>query len=173
MKKNKNHPFYNKIKSYRKIGEITEKLHKQGKRIVMVSGCYDIVHLGHVRFLFDAKKLGDVLIVSVGSDKVVRQLKGPERPVMDERYRASMIASLIPVDYVVIDEEPLQMPHRINFEKLLSILKPACFAVNNTDRSIEIKKALVATYGTKLAVIDVKSTTITSTTEIADKIQKL
>lgn len=169
----KAYPFQHKIKTYKEIAPISEDLHIKGKQIVMVSGCYDIVHLGHVQFLFDTKQTGDVLIVSVASDKVIRQLKGPERPVMGQMYRASMLASLIPVDYVVIDDEPLQLPERINFEKLLSLVKPAFFAVNNTDKSIEYKKQLVSKYETKLIVIDVKHTVITSTTKIVEKITRL
>lgn len=173
MINHKRYPFQNKILTYEQIESSVKGLHNLGKKIIMVSGCYDIVHLGHARFLFDAKKHGDILIVSVGSDKTLRQLKGPSRPVMDEQYRASMLASLIPVDYVVIDEEDTIMPYRINFEKLLSIIKPEYFAVNNNDKSIEIKRDLVARYGTKLIIIDVISTAITSTTEIIDKIKNL
>ena len=167
------YPYQHKIKTYKEIREIASKLRARGKKIVMVSGCYDIVHLGHVQFLIDAKKHGDVLIVSVGSDKIIRQLKGLERPVMNQSYRASMLASLIPVDYVVIDEEPLQLPHRINFEKLLSLVRPAFFAVNNNDKSIEVKKKLMSKYGSKLTVIDVESTAITSTTEILELLKRL
>jgi len=167
------YPFRDKIKTYKEIGEIAETLHSQRKKIVMVSGCYDVVHLGHVQFLYDAKKQGDILIVSVASDSVIRQLKGENRPVMNQEYRASMLASLIPVDYVVIDEEPLQLPHRINFEQLLSIVKPALFAVNNTDKSIDYKKNLVGKYGAELTIIDIVSSKIISTTELAEKIQSL
>jgi len=167
------YPFQNKIKTYKEIGVIAETLHSQRKKIVMVSGCYDVVHLGHVQFLYDAKKQGDILIVSVASDSVIRQLKGENRPVMNQEYRASMLASLIPVDYVVIDEEPLQLPHRINFEQLLSIVKPALFAVNNTDKSIDYKKNLVGKYGAELTIIDIVSSKIISTTELAEKIQSL
>jgi len=172
---NTSYPFFNKVKTYKEIEKIAEELRTQGKKIVMVSGCYDIVHLGHVQFLLDAKAKGDVLIVSVASDGVIRQLKGPERPVMDQQYRASMLASLIPVDYVVIDDEPLQLPHRINFEQLLSIIKPNFFAVNNTDNAIDIeyKKQLVSKYGAELIIIDIVSTYIIHTSEIVEKIKKL
>lgn len=167
------YPYRGKIKTYKQIGLIARTLHKANKKIVFVSGCYDIVHLGHARFLHDAKALGDILVVSVASDVVIRQLKGKDRPVMDQDYRAAMLASLIPVDYVVIDEEPIRMPERINFMKLLEIIKPDFFAVNSTDRSIPYKTKLIESLGGKLKVIDVEKTAITSTTEIIRKISSL
>jgi len=171
-----NHPIYpyqQKIKTYAEIKKIAADLKKQGKRIVMVSGCYDIVHLGHVRFLSDAKIMNEILIMSVASDNTIKKLKGKDRPVMREMYRASMLASLIPVDYVVLDEEEITFPERINFLKLLSIIKPDYFAVNNNDKSIDYKRSLVAQFGTELRIVDVTSTAITSTTKIIQTLKSL
>ena len=168
---NQNHkiyPYQEKIKTYAEIERIVASLKREGKKIVMVSGCYDIVHLGHVRFLMDAKQKGEVLIVSVGSDKNIKQIKGPERPVMSQEYRASMLASLTPVDYVVIDEEPITLPDRVNFLQLLSLVRPHYFAVNNNDRSIEAKRILVAKFNASLRIVDVTLSAITSTTKILD-----
>jgi len=162
------YPYQQKIKTYREIEEIAKSLKEKNIKIVMVSGCYDIVHLGHVRFLMDAKKAGETLIVSVGSDKNIKAIKGPERPVMNEGYRASMLASLLPVDYVVIDEEEIDVKSRVNFIKLLTIVRPDFFAVNNTDKSIEAKRTLVRQFGTALRIVDVTSSAITSTTKILD-----
>jgi len=114
----------------------------------------------------DAKRQGEILVVSVGSDKNVKLIKGQERPVMDEKYRASMIASLLPVDYAVIDEEHITFPNRINFSVLLSLIQPHYFAVNNNDKSINAKKTLLKKYRTKLRIVDVTSAAITSTTKI-------
>ncbi|MBI5530085.1 MAG: adenylyltransferase/cytidyltransferase family protein [Candidatus Doudnabacteria bacterium] len=167
------YPNKEKVVSYDAAGEVAKQAHLAGRKIVMVSGCYDIVHLGHVRFLTDAKALADLLIVSVGSDKSLTELKGAGRPVMNQEYRASMLASLLPVDYVVIENEPLQMPNRINFEQLVSKVKPDFFAVNNTDKSIDVKKELLNKYGCELKIVNVADSAITSTTELIKKIQSL
>lgn len=170
----KNHyPYQEKVITYHEAKNISNELHRSGKTTVLVSGCYDIVHLGHVRFLFDAKKLGDALFVSVASDDIIRQLKGPDRPVMHQRYRASMLASLVPTDYVIISEEPISFPNRINFKQLMSSIMPDVLAVNSTDKSLDAKRELISSMGGKMAVIDVATTAITSTTEIIEKIKHL
>ena len=173
MLKHKIYPYQEKIKTYAEIERIAKELKKKGKKIVLVSGCYDLVHLGHVRFLSDSKRKGEILIVSIGSDKNIKIIKGPERPIMNEAYRASMIASLLPVDFAVIDEEPITLPDRLNFEKLVSIIKPHYVAVNNTDHSIQAKQILLKKYCTKLRIIDVESTSITSSTKILSILKNL
>lgn len=86
-------------------------------RIVFTNGCFDILHVGHVRYLQDAKALGDLLVVGVNSDASVRQLKGPERPVNVEAERAELLASLACVDYVVLFSE-------LTPEKLVEVIAP-------------------------------------------------
>jgi len=78
---------------------------RSGRKIVFTSGCYDLLHVGHVRSLEEAAALGDVLVVGVNRDRRVRELKGPGRPVTPERQRAEMVASLAPVDWVVLFSE--------------------------------------------------------------------
>lgn len=84
--------------------------HRAGRTVVFTNGCFDILHVGHLRYLEAAKALGDVLVVGVNSDASVRRLKGPERPVMGERERAEMVAGLKPVDYAVVfdDDTPVE-----------------------------------------------------------------
>src|SRR5437588_3833126 len=77
-----------------------------GARIVLANGCFDILHVGHVRYLEGAKALGDLLVVGVNSDAQVEKLKGQGRPLMPQNQRAEMVASLEAVDYVVIFDEP-------------------------------------------------------------------
>lgn len=76
------------------------KLHRQ--KIVFTNGCFDVLHYGHVRYLLEAKKLGDILVVGLNSDESVRRLKGPTRPVNGEKERAFVLAALACIDYVVI-----------------------------------------------------------------------
>ena len=76
--------------------------HRKGKRIVATHGCFDILHVGHVRNLEASKKLGDLLIVGINSDASVRRIKGPARPIVPARERAEVLAGLAAVDYVFI-----------------------------------------------------------------------
>lgn len=87
------------------LSEYIEGLRKQGKTIVTTNGCFDILHVGHVRILKQAKALGDVLVVGINSDASVRDLKGPERPINNQEDRAELLASLECVDVVSIFTE--------------------------------------------------------------------
>ena len=79
------------------------ELHRQ--KIVFTNGCFDVLHFGHVHYLLEAKKLGDILVVGLNSDDSVRRLKGPSRPINGEKERAFVLAALSFVDYVVLFEE--------------------------------------------------------------------
>lgn len=83
--------------------ENTYKLHRQ--KVVFTNGCFDVLHFGHVHYLLEAKKLGDILVVGLNSDDSVRRLKGPSRPINGEKERAFVLAALSCVDYVVLFEE--------------------------------------------------------------------
>jgi D-beta-D-heptose 7-phosphate kinase/D-beta-D-heptose 1-phosphate adenosyltransferase len=84
---------------------------REGKRVVFTNGCFDILHIGHVRYLQDARAQGDLLVVGLNSDASVKRLKGPDRPVQDERSRAEILAALACVDYVVVfnEETPIDL----------------------------------------------------------------
>lgn len=99
------------IKSQMEIVSIVQRLKREGKRVVFTNGCFDILHVGHVKYLQEAKSYGDVLIVGLNSDSSVRELKGPTRPVNPENDRAYILAALESVDYVVMfsDETPYEL----------------------------------------------------------------
>lgn len=82
-----------------------QRLRAEGKRLVLTNGCFDILHVGHVRYLDQARLLGDVLVVGVNSDESVRRLKGAGRPVTGEHDRAEVVAALEAVDFVTVFEE--------------------------------------------------------------------
>jgi D-beta-D-heptose 7-phosphate kinase/D-beta-D-heptose 1-phosphate adenosyltransferase len=103
--KNIDNSVEHKIISFDEIEEINKSLNKENKKIVFTNGCFDILHLGHVKYLQKARSLGDILIVGVNSNDSVSRLKGPTRPVNDEFDRAYLLASLEVVDYVVIFKE--------------------------------------------------------------------
>ena len=82
-----------------------ERMRREGKRVVFTNGCFDLLHAGHVRYLAEARALGDALIVGLNSDRSVRALKGEGRPILNANERAEVIAALEAVDYVVVFEE--------------------------------------------------------------------
>ena len=94
-----------------------EKLRRQNKQVVFTNGCFDLLHPGHVRYLQQARALGDSLIVALNSDSSVRELKGPKRPILDENERAEVMAALGCVDYVTIFDDPTP-------RQIISVLLP-------------------------------------------------
>lgn len=82
-----------------------DQLRTAGKRLVFTNGVFDLMHVGHLRYLAHARELGDALVVAINSDRSVRELKGPDRPVFDQDERAEILASLRHVDYVVIFDD--------------------------------------------------------------------
>ncbi len=94
-----------KILSIAQLAPTLQRLRLAGRRIVMTNGCFDLLHPGHVASLQEARKQGDCLLVAVNSDRSVREIKGPGRPVIDEQGRAEMLAALACVDYVVVFDE--------------------------------------------------------------------
>ena len=88
------------------LSSIVNTLKQDGKRIVFTNGCFDIIHVGHVRYLKEARELGDVLVVGLNSDISVRTIKGSNRPIVPQGERAEVLSSLKYVDYVVIFGEP-------------------------------------------------------------------
>ena len=107
----------NKICSTYEIIKVVEKLKKENKKIVFTNGCFDLLHIGHVNLFQKAKTLGDVLIVAINSDTSLAQLKGPKRPLVQQKDRTQILAALSCIDYVVVFNE--QTPY-----ELLSKVKP-------------------------------------------------
>ena len=95
----------NKILSKDDLKKAVEKQKKEGKRIVLTNGCFDILHAGHARYLNEAKKLGDILVLAINSDASVQSIKGKQRPLIPQNERAYVVASLKAVDYVTIFDE--------------------------------------------------------------------
>lgn len=131
-------------------------LKSQNKKIVFTNGCFDLLHVGHVRYLQEARKLGDVLVVGVNSDASVKRLKGPTRPVQTEADRAEILAALGAVDFTVIFSEDTPA-------KLIEAVKPDIL-VKGGDWKIEqiVGSDFVLANGGKvmsLQFVDGKSTT--------------
>ncbi|HVG32497.1 MAG TPA: D-glycero-beta-D-manno-heptose 1-phosphate adenylyltransferase [Pyrinomonadaceae bacterium] len=94
-----------KIVSTEELRRERERLRAEGQRLVFTNGCFDVLHVGHVRYLTAARALGDRLVVAINSDRTVRELKGRDRPVMRETERAEMLAALRAVDYVTVFDQ--------------------------------------------------------------------
>ena len=110
-----------KIKTRKELLRIIKDLKAKGKRIVFTNGCFDLLHIGHVRYLEKAKGLGDVLFGGVNSDSSIRKLKGPKRPILSEEERAEILSGLGCVDYVTLFDE-------IDPLKLITSLQPDVLA---------------------------------------------
>jgi rfaE bifunctional protein nucleotidyltransferase chain/domain len=137
---------------------------RKGGRIVLANGCFDLLHVGHIRYLEGAKALGDVLIVGVNSDQQVKQLKGANRPLMPEDERAEILAALRMVDYVTIFQEP-------TVEELIHAVRPDVHA-KGTDYSVDTvpEREIVRLYGGRVAIVgDAKNH---STTDLLTQINR-
>jgi FAD synthetase len=119
-------------------------------RIVLVGGCFDILHIGHVRFLSEARRMGDYLIVLLESDKKVKDLKGENRPVFIQSERAEMLSSLRSVDLVVV--LPMMEDDR-DYSNLVKTIKPNVIAVTENDPRIEKKRRQAEEAGGELKII--------------------
>jgi D-glycero-beta-D-manno-heptose 1-phosphate adenylyltransferase len=118
-----------------------------GRRIVLANGCFDLLHVGHARYLQAARNEGDLLVVAINSDASVQRLKGEGRPVLDERGRAELVAAMAAVDYVVLFDEP-------NVEALLETLRPDVHA-KGTDYTADTvpERATAARLGVRVAIV--------------------
>jgi len=154
-----------KIKSVNELKEIIAQLKENKKIVVWTNGCFDILHIGHVKSLQKAKALGDVLIVGLNSDSSVRKLKGGGRPLMPQNERAEIIAALECVDYVIIFSE-------LRPNKVINILKPDIHVKGPGYKKDELPEThIVKSYGGRIEIIDPKIPT--STTKIIKKILKV
>jgi D-beta-D-heptose 7-phosphate kinase/D-beta-D-heptose 1-phosphate adenosyltransferase len=95
-----------KLKSLSELSAIASQARRAGKTVVFTNGCFDLLHRGHVHILREAKAKGDILIVGINSDRSVRGIKGPTRPILAETDRIELIAAMEMVDYVVLFDEP-------------------------------------------------------------------
>lgn len=135
---------------------------RRGARIVLANGCFDLFHVGHIRYLAGARNLGDCLIVGINSDEQVRRLKGENRPFMNEAERAEIISAFKFVDYVTIFQEP-------TVEELIRAIRPD-FHAKGTDYTTNNvpEREIVIECGGKVAIVgDPKDH---SSTELIEKI---
>jgi D-glycero-beta-D-manno-heptose 1-phosphate adenylyltransferase len=130
----------------RLVARVAIERRRQAK-IVLANGCFDLFHVGHIRYLTGAKALGDVLVVGINADEQVRKLKGENRPFMPETERAEIISALRCVDYVTIFPEP-------TVEELIRAIRPDVHA-KGTDYTTETvpEREIVREYGGRVAIV--------------------
>jgi rfaE bifunctional protein nucleotidyltransferase chain/domain len=140
-------PASSKILSREDLQQHLAKHKRNGQRVVFANGCFDTLHVGHVRYLEGARGEGDVLVVAVNNDASICSLKGPGRPILPESARAQLVAGLRAVDYVVLFGEP-------NVEALLEFLRPDVHA-KGTDYSVDTvpERATAARLGVRVAIV--------------------
>jgi rfaE bifunctional protein nucleotidyltransferase chain/domain len=124
-----------------------EEERAHGRRIVLANGCFDLLHVGHVRYLEGARREGDVLVVAVNSDVSVKKIKGPGRPILPGEARAQLVAALRVVSYVIIFDEP-------DVTALLAALRPDVHA-KGTDYTVETvpERATAIRLGVRIAIV--------------------
>lgn len=136
-----------KIVSLAELRKIASALRESGRRIVFANGCFDTLHVGHIRYLEGAKKEGDVLIVGVNADSSVGSLKGPGRPILDENARAQLVAAIRAVNYVVLFAEP-------TVETLLEEIRPHVHAKGTDYTQATVpERATAERLGIRIAIV--------------------
>jgi rfaE bifunctional protein nucleotidyltransferase chain/domain len=147
-----------KLKTTDELASIRDAMHAEGRRLVLTNGCFDLLHVGHVRYLQLARDLGDALVVAVNSDASVRSLKGPTRPVTSEQDRAEVLAALESVSFITIFPS-------LRVTEVISAVRPHIY-VKGGDYTIETldagERAALQAAGTDIRILPLtpgKSTT--------------
>ena len=136
-----------KIKALQEISTLVAQQQEDGKTVVFANGCFDLLHVGHIRYLQAARALGDLLVLGLNGDKSVRQLKGSGRPLMNQDERAEILAALECVDYLVLFDN-------LTAEEILERLKPDIHAkgTDYTQESVP-ERDTVLSYGGSIAIV--------------------
>ncbi len=140
----------NKILNINQGIKTAKKLRKEGKRIVLAGGIFDILHVGHIKFLEKAKKKGDVLFVLLESDETARKLKGEKRPINNQRTRALVLSALEAVNYTILLP---RMKNDKDYDRLITLIKPMVIAISENDANIKHKKRQAKIIGAKVVSV--------------------
>jgi cytidyltransferase-like protein len=124
------------------------------KKIVFCSGVFDLTHIGHIIFFEDCKNLGDILVVSVGSDALVKKYKGETRPVLNEQTRMKTVDSFNSVDYTLLDEVVDETNFLKGIEVVFEGLHPDIYVINKDASNIEYRRSLCDKYNVSLVILE-------------------
>jgi len=155
----------NKIVTWDALKDQVERVRGRGKKIAFTNGCFDILHVGHVRYLREARKTGDLLILGLNSDASVRAIKGEKRPLVPQGERAEVVASLDAVDYVTLFDDPTPL-------RLIECLRPDVL-VKGGDWKAEsvVGGDAVRSWGGRVVIVSL--TEGASTTNIVEKVLRV
>lgn len=134
------------LRDHEQLRDEIRRRQRAGEKVVFVNGCFDLLHVGHVRYLTDARRRGSCLVVALNSDASVRRLKGPDRPLMPEDERAEILGALACVDYVTVFDDPTA-------DRLLDFLRPDIQAkgTDYTEATVP-ERATVLAYGGSIVI---------------------
>ena len=162
------HPKLKKLYPLENLTRIIQEHKRKRQKVVLANGCFDLIHVGHIRYLREAKDRGDILVVALNSDSSVRSLKGRGRPILEEKERAEILSAFSFVDYVTFFDE-------LNAEKVLLALRPDIHAKGSdyTEDTVP-EKETVQHYGGSIAITGGPKVRSTSQLieEIARKLKK-
>src|SRR3990167_5865970 len=153
----------NKIVKFANLSSLVKKIKHRKKTIVLVGGCFDIFHIGHLRLLTSAKKTADCLLVALEADEKVKDLKGPNRPIHSQKERAEILAALSDIDYV------LRLPKFSDdkdYFNLVNTVRPEIVAVTKNDPALTKKKEQLKKIGGQLKIVTPRISTY-STSQLA------
>jgi len=139
-----------KIVTEKDLKRIREE--NKNKKIVLCVGSFDVLHSGHIVFFNQCKKQGDILVVGVGRDSIIRKYKGSNRPIISEKNRLFHIAALQDVDYVVLDQDVLEKDE-IDYRETLELLRPDVFCINDDNKNLDINKGICDEFGVEFMVL--------------------
>lgn len=155
--------YMNRVLSRKEAAKLINDLKSQGKKVVFTNGCFDILHVGHMTYLEEAKEFGDYLFVGVNSDESVKRLKGPTRPINNEVDRAELLAGLKAVDYTVIFTEDTPV-------ELIGELKPSIHVKGGDYKKEDLPETkVVESYGGRVEIVSLVEGK--STSNVVKKIQ--
>jgi len=158
----------NRIINTEKAIKISKKLKREGKKLVLAGGCFDILHIGHIKFLTAAKKKGNILFILLENDKNVEKFKGKNRPINNQEERAMALSSLRSVDYVIILGE---MKTNSDYDKLIINLKPDIIATTKKSQQIIHNRRQARLVDAELALV-INRISNKSTTRLANIISQ-
>jgi rfaE bifunctional protein nucleotidyltransferase chain/domain len=157
-----------KILMWSEIASVVADAKARGRKVVFTNGCFDLLHVGHIRYLHEARMLGDLLVVGVNSDDSVRKLKGPERPIVPEFERLEVLAALESVDYVTLFTEDTPI-------KLIETIKPDIHAKGGDYKPEDLPEGeAVRKHGGQVVIVPLEKTESRgkSTTGLVDRIRE-
>ncbi|MCX6561796.1 MAG: adenylyltransferase/cytidyltransferase family protein [Candidatus Aminicenantes bacterium] len=151
-----------KLRTLAGLKTIVARERRKGRRVVLANGGFDLLHVGHIRYLEAAARLGKILIVALNSDASLRRLKGPGRPLLPQAERAAILSGMACVDHVVIFDEP-------NVERILLALKPDVHAKGSDySKKTVPERAVVLGYGGRIAIVG--GAKVRSTSEVIPRV---